>query len=199
MGIQCCIPVLKVFMNPVRKVEIHATTILCVKRGNQVAIGGDGQVTLGDAIMKADAMKIRKLLDGRVLCGFAGGTADAFSLLEKFEQRLRDFPQNLPRAAIELAKLWRTDRALRQLQAMLITTDGDNVLLISGTGDVIQPTDGVAAIGSGGNFALAAAKALLAHTELGASDIVRNSMKIAGAIDIYTNDQIVVETLTSGS
>jgi len=176
---------------------LHATTILCVKGDSEVALGGDGQVTLGEAVMKADASKIRKLLDGRVLCGFAGSSADAFALLERFEERLRDFPQNLPRAAIELAKQWRTDRALRQLQAMLITTDGRNVLLISGTGDVIQPTDGIAAIGSGGNFALAAARALVAHSQLPPRDIVEQSLKIAGSIDIYTNQNVIVETLSA--
>lgn len=180
-------------MNTKRFAEIHATTILCVKKEGKVAIGGDGQVTLGEAIMKADAMKIRRLLDGKVLCGFAGSSADAFSLLEKFEEKLRDFPANLPRAAIELAKLWRTDKALRQLQAMLITTDGENVLLISGTGDVIQPTDSIAAIGSGGNYALSAAKALVSHSQLSAKEIVTESLKIAGSIDIYTNQNIVVE------
>jgi ATP-dependent HslUV protease subunit HslV len=175
----------------------HATTILCVKNADEVAIGGDGQVTLGEAIMKADAVKIRRLLDGRVLCGFAGSSADGFALLERFEERLRDFPQNLPRAAIELAKQWRTDRALRQLQAMLITTDGQHVLLISGNGDVIQPTDGVAAIGSGGNYAVAAARALIKHSALAPRQIVEESLKIAGSIDIYTNDQIVIESLRS--
>jgi ATP-dependent HslUV protease, peptidase subunit HslV len=180
-----------------RKLEIHATTILCVKGAQEVAIGGDGQVTLGEAVMKADAMKIRKLLDGRVLCGFAGSSADAFALLERFEERLRDFPQNLPRAAIELAKQWRMDRALRQLQAMLLTSDGQHVLLISGTGDVIQPTDGIAAIGSGGNYALAAARALVAHSSLTPTEIVQQSLKIAGSIDIYTNQNVTVETLRS--
>ncbi len=156
-------------------------------------------MTLGDAVMKADAVKIRKLLDGRVLCGFAGSSADGFSLLERFEERLRDFPQNLPRAAIELAKQWRMDRALRQLQAMLITTDGQNVLLIGGTGDVVQPTDGIAAIGSGGNFALAAAKALVAHSSLSPRVVVEQSLKIAASIDIYTNENIVVETLPTAN
>jgi ATP-dependent HslUV protease, peptidase subunit HslV len=187
----------KYLMAGTRKLEIHATTILCVKGQHEVAIGGDGQVTLGEAVMKADAMKIRKLLDGRVLCGFAGSSADAFALLERFEERLRDFPQNLPRAAIELAKQWRMDRALRQLQAMLITSDGQHVLLISGTGDVIQPTDGIAAIGSGGNYALAAARALVAHSPLSPREIVEHSLKIAGSIDIYTNQNVVVETLPS--
>jgi ATP-dependent HslUV protease subunit HslV len=182
-------------MSMQRKLEIHATTILCVKGPTEVALGGDGQVTLGDAVMKADAMKIRKLLDGRVLCGFAGSSADAFALLERFEERLRDFPQNLPRAAIELAKQWRMDRALRQLQAMLITSDGQHVLLISGTGDVIQPTDGIAAIGSVGNYALAAARALVLHSHLSPREIVEQSLKIAGGIDIYTNQNVVVETL----
>jgi ATP-dependent HslUV protease subunit HslV len=178
------------------KYAFHATTILAVKLGGVVAIGGDGQVTLGSAVMKSDAVKIRKLLDGRVLCGFAGSSADAFSLLEKFEQKLKDSPANLVRAATELAKQWRTDKMLRQLEAFLLTTDGTNVLLISGTGDVIQPTDGIAAIGSGGNYALAAAKALIRHSSLSAADVVQQAMTIASEIDIYTNNNIVIEQIS---
>jgi ATP-dependent HslUV protease subunit HslV len=145
--------------------------------------------------MKADAMKIRRLLDGSVITGFAGGSADAFALLERFEARLKDFPSNMPRAATELAKEWRTDRALRRLEALLAVVDARHTLLVSGTGDVIQPTDGVLGIGSGGNYAVAAARALLAHSSLTAAEIVRESLKIAAEIDIYTNTEIVVEEL----
>lgn len=179
--------------------NFHATTILSVRHGGKVAIGGDGQVTLGTAIMKADAMKIRKLKEGSVLCGFAGSSADAFALLERFEAKLKDFPGNVPRAATELAKEWRTDRALRRLEALMIVADAKNSLLVSGTGDVIQPTDGIIGIGSGGNYAVAAARALRAHSQLGASDIVREALSIAADIDIYTNKNIVVEELPCGS
>jgi ATP-dependent HslUV protease subunit HslV len=175
--------------------KIHATTILTVHHGGTVAMGGDGQVTLGTAIMKADAMKIRKLLDGRVLCGFAGSSADAFALLERFESQLKDSPNNIVRAATELAKQWRMDKMLRQLEALLTVTDGKHTLLISGTGDVIQPTDGIVGIGSGGNYAVAAARALKAHSDLNASEIVREALMIAGGIDIYTNTNIVVEEI----
>jgi ATP-dependent HslUV protease subunit HslV len=176
--------------------KLHATTILTVHQGTEVAMGGDGQVTLGTAVMKSDAMKIRKLLDGRVLCGFAGSTADAFALLERFEQKLKDSPNNLPRAATELAKQWRTDRALRQLEALLTVTDGKYTLLLSGTGDVIQPSDGIVGIGSGGNYAVAAARALKRHTQMSAAEIVRQALAIAAEIDIYTNANIAVEQIT---
>ena len=179
--------------------KFHATTILTVRHGDKVAIGGDGQVTLGTAIMKADAMKIRRLKEGSVLCGFAGSSADAFALLERFEAKLKDFPGNVPRAATELAKEWRTDRALRRLEALMIVADAKISLLVSGTGDVIQPTDGIIGIGSGGNYAVAAARALRAHSQLGASDIVREALSIAADIDIYTNKNIVVEELPCGS
>ncbi len=175
--------------------QLHATTILTVRRENHVAIGGDGQVTLGTAIMKADAVKIRRLSGGEVLCGFAGASADAFALLERFETKLKDYPANVPRAATELAKDWRTDRALRRLEALLVVVDRKNSLLISGTGDVIQPTDGIIGIGSGGNYAVAAARALVAHSNLGPVDIVRAALDIAAGIDIYTNGNIVVEEL----
>lgn len=175
--------------------KIHATTILTVEKDGKIAMGGDGQVTLGSAVMKSDAMKIRKLLDGKVLCGFAGSSADAFALLERFEEKLRDSPNNVPRAAIELAKQWRMDKALRQLEALLTVTDGRHTLLVSGTGDVIQPTDGIVAIGSGGNYAIAAARALKKHSDLTAEEIVRESLTIASEIDIYTNSNIVVEQL----
>ena len=179
--------------------KFHATTILTVRHGGKVAVGGDGQVTLGTAIMKADAMKIRRLKEGSVLCGFAGSSADAFALLERFEAKLKDFPGNVPRAATELAKEWRTDRALRRLEALMIVADAKNSLLVSGTGDVIQPTDGIIGIGSGGNYAVAAARALRSHSQLAASDIVREALSIAADIDIYTNKNIVVEELPCGS
>ena len=175
--------------------KIHATTILTVQHAGKVAMGGDGQVTLGSAVMKSDAMKIRKLLDGRVLCGFAGSSADAFALLERFEEKLKDSPNNIPRAATDLAKQWRMDKALRQLEALLTVSDGRHTLLVSGTGDVIQPTDGIVGIGSGGNYAIAAARGLKKHAELTAEEIVRESLTIASEIDIYTNSNIVVEQL----
>lgn len=173
----------------------HATTILSVRRGDRVAIGGDGQVTLGTTVMKADAVKVRKLLDGAVLVGFAGGAADGFALLERFEGKLRDHPNNMPRAAIELAKSWRTDRALRRLEAVLIAVDSRYSLLISGSGDVIQPNDGVLATGSGGPYALAAARALIKHSPLSAGEVVREALAVAGGIDIYTNGHLTVEEL----
>jgi len=176
-------------------IKSRSTTILTVRCGDMVAIGGDGQVTLGSSVMKADANKIRKLLDGKVITGFAGSTADAFALLERFEAKLKDYPSNVTRAATELAKEWRTDRVLRRLEAMMIVVDGKQTFLLTGNGDVIQPTDGVLAIGSGGNYAMAAAKALVRNTNLSASEIVRASLAIASEIDIYTNDNIVLEEL----
>jgi len=175
----------------------HATTILSVRRGPRVAIGGDGQVTLGTTVMKDNAVKVRKLLDGEVLVGFAGSAADSFALLERFEAKLKDFPQNVPRAATELAKLWRTDRILRRLESVLIVVDARHSLLLSGSGDVIQPSDGILSTGSGGGYALAAARALLAHTEMPAGAIVREALGIAGGIDIYTNGNLTVEELDS--
>ena len=175
--------------------EMHATTILTVRHQGRVAMGGDGQVTLGTAVMKADAVKIRRLLDGRVLCGFAGASADAFALLERFEAKLKNFPANMPRAATELAKEWRMDRALRRLEALMAVADSKHTLLVGGTGDVIQPTDGVVGIGSGGNYAIAAARALLTHSSLSAEEIIRESLSIAADIDIYTNKNIIVEEL----
>lgn len=173
----------------------RSTTILTVRHRGVVAIGGDGQVTLGSTIMKADANKIRKLLDQKVITGFAGSSADAFALLERFEGKLKDFPGNVPRAATELAKEWRTDRALRRLEALLAVVDERHTLLVTGNGDVIQPTDGVLGIGSGGNFAVAAARALIAHSDLTAAQIVRKSLEIAAEIDIYTNLNIGVEEM----
>src|SRR6516162_1019911 len=175
---------------------MHSTTILAVRHKGGVAIGGDGQVTLGNVVMKSDAHKVRKLNDGKVLVGFAGASADAFALLERFEAKLKDFQGNVPRAATELAKDWRMDRSLRRLEAMMIALDRDSLLVVSGTGDVIQPTDGLAAIGSGGGFALAAARALLTHTPLGAAQIVRTALEIAADLCIYTNRNIEVEELT---
>jgi ATP-dependent HslUV protease, peptidase subunit HslV len=173
----------------------HATTILSVRKADRVAIGGDGQVTLGTQVMKADAVKVRKLLDGNVLVGFAGSAADGFALLERFEGKLKDYPNNVPRAATELAKLWRTDRMLRRLEAVLVVVDARHSLLLTGSGDVIQPSDGILATGSGGGYALAAARALVKHTELSAAEIVRESLAIAGGIDIYTNSNLTVEEL----
>ncbi len=175
--------------------RLRSTTILAVRRHGGVAVGGDGQVTLGQVVMKSDAHKVRRLYDGRVLAGFAGAAADAFSLLERFEAKLKDYQGNVPRAATELAKDWRMDRMLRRLEAMLVAADREHLLVVSGTGDVIQPTDGVAAIGSGGPFALAAARALLTHTELNAAQIVRAGLEIAADLCIYTNRQIEVEEL----
>jgi ATP-dependent HslUV protease subunit HslV len=176
--------------------SFHATTILSVRKDNQVALGGDGQVTLGNTVVKHDAAKIRRAgKDGKVLVGFAGSAADAFALLERFEKKLSEHPDNTRRAVIELAKEWRTDRALRRLEAMLAIVDKSTSLIASGAGDVIEPTDGVIGIGSGGPFAASAAKALLAHTNLPAKEIVEASLKIAGEICIYTNSHIKVETV----
>ncbi len=175
--------------------KMRATTILAVRHQGGSAIGGDGQVTLGQTVMKSDARKIRRLHGGKVVVGFAGSSADAFALLERFEAKLKDFQGSVPRAATELAKDWRLDRALRRLEAMMIAVDRDSLLLVSGTGDVIQPTDGIAAIGSGGAYALAAARALTAHSELAAADIVRKSLEVAADICIYTNRNIEVEVV----
>ena len=177
--------------------RVRSTTILSVRGADRVAIAGDGQVTIGDTVAKADAVKVRKL-DGfgvdsaGVLVGFAGSTADAFALLERFEARLKDSPANLTRAAIELAKLWRTDRALRRLESLLVVADRAHTLMISGQGDVIEPSDGVCAIGSGGPYALAAARALLRHTDLAPVDVCREALHTAGEICVYSNLQITV-------
>jgi len=175
--------------------KFRSTTILTVRHQGRVAIGGDGQVSLGSTVMKSDAVNIRSLADGRVIAGFAGGAADAFALLERFEAKLKDYPANMPRAATELAKEWRTDRALRRLEAMIAVVDAQHTLLVSGTGDVIQPTDGILGIGSGGNFALAAARALVAHSDLSATEIVRTALEIAADICVYSNRNIIVEEL----
>jgi ATP-dependent HslUV protease, peptidase subunit HslV len=178
-----------------RKSRVRSTTILTVRHKGRVAIGGDGQVSIGDTVMKADAVKIRPLADGRVIAGFAGGAADAFALLERFEAKLKDYPANMPRAATELAKDWRMDRALRRLEAMIAVVDAEHTLLVSGTGDVIQPTDGILGIGSGGNFAKAAATALVAHSNLSAAEIVRAALEISGDICVYSNRNIIIEEL----
>jgi ATP-dependent HslUV protease subunit HslV len=175
--------------------KIRSTTILAVRHQGVTAIGGDGQVTIGQTVMKGDARKIRRLYGNKVLVGFAGASADAFALMERYEAKLKDFQGSVPRAATELAKDWRLDRSLRRLEAMMITVDREHLLLVSGTGDVVQPTDGVAAIGSGGSFALAAARALVAHSALGAADIVREALGIAADICIYTNRNIEVEVV----
>lgn len=177
-------------------IQLHGTTILTVRRNGVVAIGGDGQVTLGNTVMKGNARKVRRLHDGKVLAGFAGGTADAFTLFERFENKLQQFG-NLTRAAIELAKDWRSDRSLRRLEALLSVADTKNLFVISGNGDVIEPQDDVMAIGSGGSYALAAARALLQNSELDATSIVEKSLNIAADICIYTNRNLTIETLDS--
>lgn len=171
---------------------IRATTILAVRREGRVALGGDGQVTVGETIMKANAQKVRLLRGGRVLGGFAGSAADALTLYDKFEEKLERYPTNLPRAAVELAKEWRSDRVLRRLEALLAVMDKEHGFIISGTGEVIEPDDGILAIGSGGPYALAAARALMQHTELEPKDVVRRGVEIAAEICIYTNTNITV-------
>jgi len=174
----------------------HATTIVAVKKGEHVAIAGDGQVTFGQAtVMKHKARKVRRLFHGKVIAGFAGSVADAFTLFDKFEQKLEEYHGNLQRAAVELAKEWRTDKMLRNLEALLLVADAQNLLIVSGSGEVIEPDDGIAAIGSGGNYALAAARALVKHTDLRTTEIVREAMLVAASICVYTNEQINVEEL----
>ncbi len=173
----------------------HSTTIICIRHQGKVAIAGDGQVSLGETVLKQKANKIRLLYKGKVLAGFAGATSDAFALFTRFEAKLEEFRGNLSRAAIELAKDWRMDKALRRLEALLIVADKDNSFLISGTGDVVEPDDGIIAIGSGGPFALAAARALLKHTKLTAREIALQAMEISSGICVYTNNQITIEEL----
>ena len=173
----------------------HGTTIIAVRRGDEVALAGDGQVTNDATVLKHSARKVRRIYDGKVLGGFAGATADAFTLSEKFEGKLEKYSGNLMRAAVELAKDWRSDRVLRRLEAMLVVADKDTSLLVSGAGDVIEPDDGILAIGSGGSYALAAARALMAQTELGAEEIASESMKIAADICVFTNGLLTVEKL----
>jgi len=172
-----------------------ATTILCVRRDGKVAIGGDGQVSFGQTIMKSGANKIRSMRDGQVIAGFAGSSADAFTLFERFEGKLSEFKGSITRAAVELAKEWRTDRILRKLEAMMIVADREKTFTISGTGDVLEPDDGVTAIGSGGPYALAAARAMMAHSDLDARRIVEEAMRIASEICIYTNDNVHLESV----
>jgi ATP-dependent HslUV protease subunit HslV len=175
--------------------QFHGTTILSVRRGQQVALGGDGQVTLGHIVVKASARKIRRLYNDKVLAGFAGGTADAFTLFERFEAKLEKHQGHLLRSAVELAKDWRTDRMLRRLEAMLAVADREHSLIITGNGDVLEPEAGIVAIGSGGAYAQAAAKALLENTELAPADIVKKALAIAGDLCIYTNQHHLIETL----
>ncbi len=173
----------------------HGTTIIGIYRKGNLAIGGDGQVSMGNTIIKATSVKLRRLYEDRVIAGFAGATADAFTLFEKFEEKLKSYKGNLKKAAVELAKDWRSDRILRRLEAMIITGDKSGILLISGLGDVLEPDDGIIAIGSGGQFALAAARALMNNTKLTNRDIIEQSLKIASEICVYTNQQIVIEEL----
>ena len=172
--------------------RIRATTILAVRRNGKVALGGDGQVTVGDTVMKSTANKVRAIGDGKLLAGFAGSAADALTLFEKFEEKLQRYPGNVPRAAVELAKDWRSDRVLRRLEALLVVASREHGFVISGTGELIEPDDGILAIGSGGSYALAAARALAANTELEPADIVRRSLTIAGEICVFTNTNISI-------
>ncbi|AFG38158.1 ATP-dependent protease subunit HslV [Spirochaeta africana] len=175
--------------------KVRSTTVIAVIRDGKVAMAADGQVTMGNSVMKGNARKIRRIYDDRILVGFAGATADAFTLFEKFEGRVKEYAGDLTRAAVELAKDWRTDRMLRRLEALLLVADRERTLLISGTGDIIEPEDGAIAIGSGGNYAYSAALALLGNTDLPAAEIARQSLEIAGRICIYTNQNIVLEEL----
>src|SRR5688572_9752501 len=182
-------------MSVPRMKAARSTTILAVRRDGQTALGGDGQVTLGNVVAKADASKIRRMNEGKVLVGFAGSAADAFALLERFEKRLAEHPDHTRRAVIELAKEWRVDRVLRRLEAMMTVADRETILIVSGAGDIIEPTDGVAGIGSGGPFAASAAKALLRHSSLPAEEIVHASLMVAGETCIYSNTNIRVEVI----
>jgi len=175
-----------------RSPRIRSTTILGVRRDGKVALAGDGQVSVGETVMKSNAQKVRTLRGGKVLAGFAGATADAFTLFEKFEEKLERYPENLPRAAVELAKDWRSDRVLRRLEALLAVMDRQHAFVLTGNGDVVEPDDGLVAIGSGGSYALAAARALLGHSSLSAPDIARRALEIAGDICVYTNTNITV-------
>jgi ATP-dependent HslUV protease subunit HslV len=175
--------------------QYHGTTILSVRRGNLVAMGGDGQVTLGNIVIKASARKVRRIHQGKILAGFAGGTADAFTLFERFEAKLDKHQGNLMRSAVELAKDWRSDRALRRLEAMLAVADRENSLIITGNGDVLEPEQGIVAIGSGGAFAQSAARALIENTSLDPAEVIRKSLEIAGDLCIYTNHSFTIETL----
>jgi ATP-dependent HslUV protease subunit HslV len=175
----------------------HSTTIVAVRRGSQAAMAGDGQVSLGQTVLKDKAKKVRRIADGKVVVGFAGATADAFALLERLEAKLKEHRGSLSRAAVELAKDWRTDRYLRRLEAMIIAMDAQHTLLLSGTGDVIEPDDGIIAIGSGGMYALSAGRALLRNTELSAAEVARRAMEIAAEVCVYTNRELVLEEISS--
>ena len=175
--------------------KIRSTTVIAVRKDGKVAMAGDGQVTMGNTVMKGNARKVRRLYDGKVLTGFAGATADAFNLFDKFESKIKEYAGDITRAAVELAKQWRTDKALRQLEALLLVANAEKILLISGTGDVIEPENDVLAIGSGGNYAYAAALAYMESSDLSAKEIAEKSLKIAGNICIYTNNHITVEEL----
>lgn len=175
--------------------RLRSTTIVSLRRGGRLAMGGDGQVTMGESVVKTKARKIRRLYNDKVIAGFAGSTADALSLFSRFEQKLEEYHGNLSRAVVELAKDWRTDRALRHLEALLLVADDKNTYLVSGNGDVIEPDDGIAAIGSGGPYALAAARALAKHTQLSAREIVEEAMRLAGEICIFSNQEITIEEL----
>ena len=178
-----------------RRPKLHATTILCVRRDGKVAMGGDGQVTMGDTVWKSHANKVRTIGEGKVLAGFAGEAADAFTLFERFEEKLQRYPGNLPRAAVELAKDWRSDRVLRRLEALLAVANVEHSLVVGGDGELIEPDDGILAIGSGGNYALAAARALLKYSDLDAEAMVKQSLQIAGEICLYTNTNINIVAL----
>jgi len=178
-----------------KQLQIRSTTILCVRRDSKVVMAGDGQVTLGSEILKASAKKLRRLYNGKIVAGFAGATADAFALFGRFEAKLEQYNGNLPRSVVELAKEWRTDRMLRHLEALLLVADASNTYIVSGTGDVIEPDEGIAAIGSGGAYAKAAAAALFQNTKLSAREIVEKAMEIAGKICIYTNECVLYEEL----
>jgi ATP-dependent HslUV protease subunit HslV len=191
-GGQCHVSAMNEHHDPV---GWHGTTILSVRRGDQVVVAGDGQVSLGNTVVKGNARKVRRIGGGNVIAGFAGATADAFTLLERLESKLERFPNQLERACVELAKDWRTDRYLRRLEAMLIVADKDHGYTLTGNGDVLEPSDGVIAIGSGGNYALAAARALMTVPDLSAEEIARRAMKIAADICIYTNENLIVETI----
>jgi ATP-dependent HslUV protease, peptidase subunit HslV len=177
--------------------RIRSTTIVAVRRDGRAALAGDGQVSLGQTILKDKAKKVRRIADGKVVVGFAGATADAFALLERLEQKLKEHRGSLARASVELAKDWRTDRALRRLEAMIIAVDAEHTFLLSGTGDVIEPDDGIIAIGSGGMYALAAGRALLRNTDLSAAEVARRALEVAGEICVYTNSEIVLEEVGS--
>jgi ATP-dependent HslUV protease subunit HslV len=177
------------------EMKIHATTVICVRRGDQVSVAGDGQVTVGNTVMKHGAAKVRRLYHDKIIAGFAGSAADAFALFSRFEAKLEEYRGNMERSVVELAKDWRMDKYLRQLQAFLVVANAERAYLISGTGDLIQPDDGILAIGSGGPYALAAARALMKHTDMTAAQIAEEALRIASAICIYTNDNITVESL----